>query len=222
MPTKSIKIQVSPAIGKVSGKCIIPPAPKSVLVLAHGAGAGMEHSFMEALASRLAERGIATVRYNFPFTENKKGRPDSPVIAHLAVKAAIAKTQELFPKIPLFVAGKSFGGRMSSQYLSANHEPLVSGIIFYGFPLHPAGKPSTERAAHLQELRLPMLFLQGTKDALATINLVEAVVKPLRLATLVKLEGADHSFKAGKTDTLSWLAEETSKWTEKIIARKNS
>jgi len=221
MREKSIKIQVSEDIGKVSGKCIIPPAAQCVLVLAHGAGAGMEHSFMETLAFRLAEREIATVRYNFPFLENKKGRPDSPAIAHQAVKAAIAKTQELFSKVPLFVAGKSFGGRMSSQYLSAHHDPAVRGIIFYGFPLHPAGKPSTERAEHLKQVKLPMLFLQGTKDALANWELIEAVCKPIRLASLVKLEGADHSFKAGKKDTISWLADATSQWTGKILAGNN-
>jgi len=221
MREKSIKIQVSAGIGQVSGKCVVPPVPQSVLVLAHGAGAGMEHSFMETLAARLAEREIATVRFNFPFAENKKGRPDTPATAHLAVKAAIAKTQELFPKIPLFVAGKSFGGRMSSQYLSANHDATVSGIIFYGFPLHPAGKPSTERAEHLKQVKLPMLFLQGTKDALANWDLIEAVCKPIRLASLVKLEGADHSFKAGKKDTMSWLVDATKQWTEKIIAGKN-
>ena len=176
---------------------------------------------METLAFRLAEREIATVRYNFPFAENKKGRPDSPAIAHQAVKAAIAKTQELFSQVPLFVAGKSFGGRMSSQYLSAHHDPAVRGIIFYGFPLHPAGKPSTERAEHLKQVKLPMLFLQGTKDALANWELIEAVCKPIRLASLVKLEGADHSFKAGKKDTISWLADATRQWTGKILARNN-
>jgi len=221
MQEKSIKIQVSADIGKVSGKSIVPSKPQSVLVLAHGAGAGMEHSFMETLALRLAALEIATVRFNFPFTENKKGRPDSPAIAHQAIKAAIAKTQELFPKIPLFVAGKSFGGRMSSQYLSANHEATVSGIIFYGFPLHPAGKPSTERAEHLKQIKLPMLFLQGTKDALATWDLIEAVCKPLRSASLIKLEGADHSFKAGKKDTMSLLVDATKQWTQKIIAGQN-
>ena len=117
-------------IGRVSGISAIPSAPECDLVLAHGAGAGMEHSFMEILTSRLAEQGIATVRFNFPFAENKKGRLDSPAVAHLTIKAAIAKTGELFPDIPLFVAGKSFGGRMSSQYLSANHDDTVKGIIF--------------------------------------------------------------------------------------------
>ena len=221
MQKKPIKIQVSAEIGKVSGICVVPATPQSVLVLAHGAGAGMEHSFMETLASRLAEQGIATVRYNFPFAENRKGRPDSPSIAHQAVTAAIAKTRGLFPEIPLFVAGKSFGGRMSSQYLSANHDDTIKGIIFYGFPLHPSGKPSTERAEHLQRVKLPMLFLQGTKDTLATWDLIEAVCKPLRSASLVKLEGADHSFKAGKKDIMSLLVDATKQWTEKLIAGKN-
>ncbi len=221
MQKKSIKIQVSKEIGKVSGISVAPTRPQSVMVLAHGAGANMEHSFMETLALQLAEEDIATVRFNFPYTENKKGRPDSPAVAHQAIKAAIEKTRDLFPLIPLFVAGKSFGGRMSSQYLSANPDDKVKGIIFYGFPLHPAGKPSIERAAHLQQVTAPMLFLQGTKDALATWDLIEGVCKKLSTATLVKLEGADHSFKAGKTDTMALLVDATKNWTNKIIAKKN-
>ena len=216
-----MKILVSPEIGKVSGKSFIPSKPQCVLCLAHGAGAGMNHSFMETLGSRLAEKGIATLRFNFPFAENKKGRPDSPAIAHQTIKAAIAKTRELFPKLPLFVAGKSFGGRMSSQYLSANHDDTVQGIIFYGFPLHAPGNPSTERAEHLKQVKLPMLFLQGSKDALSTWDLIEAVCKPLRKARLVKLEGADHSFKAGKKDIMSVLVDTTKQWTQKIIDGKN-
>jgi uncharacterized protein len=218
MQKKLIKIQVSKEIGKVSGICFIPSEPQTVLVLAHGAGAGMEHTFMETLASRLAEQDIATVRFNFPFAEHKKGRPDSPAVAHQSIKAAIAKTQELFPDIPVFAAGKSFGGRMTSQYLSAADDDTVKGIIFYGFPLHPAGKPATERAEHLQKIKLPMLFLQGSKDALATWDLIEAVCKPLRSATLKKLEGADHSFKAGKNDIMSLLVDATKQWTQKIIS----
>ena len=221
MQKKSLKILVSAEIGKVSGRCFIPSKPRCVLSLAHGAGAGMDHSFMETLASRLAEQGIATLRFNFPFAENKKGRPDSPAIAHQTIKAAIAKAHELFPKLPLFVAGKSFGGRMSSQYLSATHDDTVQGIIFYGFPLHPAGHPSTERAEHLKQVKLPMLFLQGSNDALASWDLIEAVCKPLRKARLVKLEGADHSFRAGKKDIMSVLVDTTKQWTEKIIDGKN-
>jgi uncharacterized protein len=221
MQEKSFKILVSADLGKVSGKCIIPPKPQCVLCLAHGAGAGMNHSFMETLTSRLAAQEIATLRFNFPFAENNKKRPDSPAIAHQTIKAALAKTRELFPQLPLFVAGKSFGGRMSSQYLSANHDDTIQGIIFYGFPLHPPGTPSIERADHLKKIKLPMLFLQGTKDALATLNLIEAVCKPLRKAKLVKLEGADHSFKAGKKDIIAELVDATKQWTERIIEGKN-
>lgn len=217
MPTQSLKLQVSPAVGKVSAKYITPAKPVCILVLAHGAGAGMDHSFMESLAHSLADAGIATLRFNFPFAEHKKGRPDSPAIAHQTIEAAIKKAHELLPKLPLFVSGKSFGGRMSSQYLSANPGEKVKGIIFFGFPLHPAGKPSTDRAEHLKELKTPMLFLQGSKDALATWTLIEQVCKSLKKATLVKFEGADHSFKAGKKDIMPQLVDATKKWIEKKI-----
>ena len=217
MSTKSFKLEVSPSVGKVSAKYIVPEKPKCIFTLAHGAGAGMDHSFMEALADSLSNVGIATLRFNFPFAEHKKGRPDSPPIAHLTIEAAIRKARELNPKLPLFVSGKSFGGRMSSQYLAAHPDSSVNGIIFYGFPLHPSGKPSTERAEHLKALKIPMLFLQGSKDTLATWELIKTVCGSLRKATLVKFEGADHSFKAGKTDVMSLLVNETKKWVEKIL-----
>jgi predicted alpha/beta-hydrolase family hydrolase len=217
MQKKTIKINVSPEIGKITGKTIAPSKPVAIIVLAHGAGAGMDHIFMETLAIRLAENDIATLRYNFPFAENQKGRPDSPAVAHQTIKAAIAKAGELFPKLPLFAAGKSFGGRMSSQLLSAEHDDNVKGLIFYGFPLHQPCKPSTERAEHLKKVKVPMLFLQGTKDALATWDMIEAVCKSLKKTKLVKLEGADHSFKAGKKDIISMLVEETKAWVEKKI-----
>lgn len=217
MASKKFTIQVSSAIGKVSAKLVSPEHPGCILTLAHGAGADMDHSFMEQLAVSLGEAGIATLRFNFPFTEYKKGRPDSPAVAHETIAAAIAKAHDLFPKLPLFVSGKSFGGRMTSQYLSANHDQAVKGIIFFGFPLHPAGKPSTDRAEHLKEVKIPMLFLQGTKDALATWDLIEEVCESLRKATLVKLEGADHSFKAGKKDMISILTDAVQKWVNKKI-----
>jgi uncharacterized protein len=217
MSAQSLKLDVSPAVGKVSAKYIVPDKPKCIFTLAHGAGAGMDHSFMETLADALSKAGIATLRFNFPFAEHKKFRPDSPAIAHLTIEAAIKKAHELNPKLPLFASGKSFGGRMSSQYLAAHPDSPVKGIVFYGFPLHPSGKPSTERAGHLKELKIPMLFLQGSKDTLATWALIETVCKSLRKATLVELEGADHSFKAGKTDTMSLLVSETKKWVEKIL-----
>jgi predicted alpha/beta-hydrolase family hydrolase len=187
------------------------------MTLAHGAGADMNHVFMTTLATGLAEAGIGTLRFNFPFTEQKKMRPDSPAVAHQAIEAAIDKALALYPSLPVFVSGKSFGGRMSSQYLAINQRKDVKGLIFYGFPLHPAGKPSTDRAEHLKDVKVPMLFLQGTKDTLATWDLIEAVCKPLKKATLVKLEGADHSFKAGKkVDTMPLLIEATRNWVEKV------
>jgi predicted alpha/beta-hydrolase family hydrolase len=215
MQKKSLKILVSKEIGKVSAICYIPAKPKAIMSLAHGAGAGMDHVFMETLATQLAEKEIATLRFNFPFTENKKGRPDSPAVAHKAIKAAIEKAHELFPKLPLFVAGKSFGGRMSSQLLSTDPDDTIQGLIFYGFPLHQPGNPSVERADHLKQVKVPMLFLQGTRDALATIDLIEKVAKPLKKAKLVKLEGADHSFKAGKKDIMTELVAATKDWITK-------
>ena len=217
MSTQSFKLEVSPLAGVVSAKYIVPDKPLCIFTLAHGAGAGMDHSFMETLADSLAKVGIATLRFNFPFAEHKKGRPDSPAIAHMTIEAAIKKARELMPKLPLFVSGKSFGGRMSSQWLSVHPDSSVNGIVFYGFPLHPSGKPSTERADHLKVLKIPMLFLQGSKDTLATWTLIKKVCESLRKATLVKLEGADHSFKAGKNDVMSLLVNETKKWVEKIL-----
>ena len=158
MTTQSLSLEVSSGIGKVSAECFVPEDAKCIMIVAHGAGAGMNHSFMISLAKSLSDSGVATLRFNFPFTENKKGRPDPPAIAHKTIEAAISKAKELFPDLPLFVSGKSFGGRMTSQYLSAHHDASVKGIIFYGFPLHPPGKPSIERAEHLKEVKIPMLF----------------------------------------------------------------
>lgn len=217
MNTQALNIKISPEIGLVSAKYITPDKPRCIFTLAHGAGAGMDHIFMETLANALAQTGIATLRFNFPFAEYKKGRPDSPAVAHATIAAAIAKAQELQPKLPLFASGKSFGGRMSSQYLAAHPDSPAKGIVFYGFPLHPAGKPSIERADHLKALKIPMLFLQGSKDALATWDLIESVCTSLKKATLVRLEGADHSFKAGKNDVMSLLVKETETWVQKII-----
>ena len=219
MSTQSLSLQVSPAIGSVSAECIAPEKSKCIVTLAHGAGAGMNHSFMVTLAQLLLARDIATLRFNFPFAEGKKGRPDLPAVAHKTIETAIAKAKELFPKLPLFVSGKSFGGRMSSQYLSIHPDSAVSGIIFYGFPLHPPGKPSIERAEHLKQIKIPMLFLQGTKDELATWELIESVSSSLKTATLVKIEGANHAFKAGKQDILKVLADETTNWIGKIIKK---
>ncbi|MDB5278050.1 MAG: alpha/beta hydrolase [Ferruginibacter sp.] len=217
MTTKSLVLPVSAETGNVSAEYILPEDCSCIIVLAHGAGAGMNHTFMITLSNALALKGIGTFRFNFPFMEKKKPRPDTPAVAHETIAAAIAKAQQLFPSLPLFIAGKSFGGRMSSQYLSEYKNAAVKGIIFYGFPLHPAGKPSTDRAEHLKLVKQPMLFLQGTKGALATWELVAPVCKSLKRASLVKIEGADHSFKAGKTDTIALLVAATEEWIKKKL-----
>lgn len=203
-------------IDSVSAEVYIPSSPKTILVLAHGAGAGMNHSFMKAMAQELANVQIATLRYNFLYMEQKKKRPDFPAVAHKAVEAAIQKASEIFPNTPLLVGGKSFGGRMSSQFLATHTIHGVKGIVFVGFPLHPAGKPSVERATHLSNVNLPMLFLQGTKDTLAEWKLIEKVCHELSRATLIKFEGADHSFKAGKQNLISALASEINNWIKSL------
>jgi len=215
MKSKSLSLKVTPEIGSVSAESIVPNEAKAIMTLAHGAGAGMNHDFMVTLAQSLAGEGIATLRFNFPFTENKKGRPDTPAVAHQTIKAAIDKAKKLYPRLPLFVGGKSFGGRMTSQYMSANHDDAVKGIIFYGFPLHAPGKPSIERAEHLKDVQSPMLFLTGSRDEFATWKLISKVCSSLPLAKLVKIEGANHGFKAGKKDIMSELTALTSEWIGK-------
>jgi predicted alpha/beta-hydrolase family hydrolase len=216
MKTQSIQLEVSPSIGMVSAEYIVPEASKCIMTLAHGAGAGMHHLFMTSLAASLSDVGIATLRFNFPFTEHKKGRPDTPAVAHQTIAAAITAAHQAFPTLPIFAAGKSFGGRMTSQYISANPRPEVKGLVFYGFPLHPAGKPSIDRAEHLKDIKVKMLFLQGTKDDLATWDLIASVCSSLSKAKLVKIEGANHMFKAGKVDTMALLVNATKDWIDKM------
>jgi hypothetical protein len=212
MQTQSMTIPVSPGIGEVSGIVQLPDRPKAMIVLAHGAGAGMHHRFMESLANALAQHDIATWRFNFPFTEQGKRRPDMPAVAQKTVAVMLEQAHEKYPRIPLFAAGKSFGGRMASHYLATHHPPYVRGIVCYGFPLHPPGKNDTTRAAHLGAVQVPMLFLQGTRDTLAEIGLMKGVCDGLPTATLVEFQGADHSFKAGKTDLIPPLAAATDDW----------
>jgi len=217
MKTKPVSIKVSAAIGSVSGEYAIAQEGICVMTLAHGAGAAMHHPFMVSLATSLAENGITTLRFNFPFMENKKGRPDTPAVAQQAIEAAINRARKDFPKLPLFISGKSFGGRMSSQYLSTHHDAAVKGIIFYGFPLHAPGKPSVERGEHLKEVQEPMLFLSGTRDEFASLKLLEKVCKGLPNATLSKIEGANHAFKAGKVNTMEILVDLTKNWISELI-----
>jgi len=204
MSPKQITIDVDDD-ATVSGLWLAPANAKAAYVFAHGAGAGMAHKSMAAIAEGLAERGVATLRFNFLYMERGSKRPDSPPLAHKAVRAAVAKARELAPKLPLFAGGKSFGGRMTSQAQALEPLPDVRGLVFYGFPLHPAGKPSDERAKHLDDIKVPMLFLQGTNDALADVDLLKPVVKRLgKRATLRLFEHADHSFhvpaKSGRKD----------------------
>jgi len=220
MKTRTLSLTVSPEIGKVSAELITPGKPICVMTLAHGAGAGMNHEFMVTISKLLAEKDIATLRFNFPFMENKKGRPDSPAVAHKTIEAAIHRAHELFPSLPVFASGKSFGGRMSSQYLGTQEAADVKGIIFYGFPLHQPGKPSIERAEHLKAVKVPMLFLQGTRDELASYDLVEEVCASLKLATLLPIEGANHAFKAGKREIMPLLTDATRSWIDKKIKAK--
>ena len=185
--------------GGVSALADTPADAHSVLVLAHGAGAGMQHPFMATLAGALAERGVAVLRFQFPFMQLGSKRPDPPALAQSAVRAAVDEAGRRWPGLPLFAGGKSFGARMSSQAQAAAPLPGVRGLVFFGFPLHPAGKPSVQRAEHLARVPLPMLFLQGTRDALADLALVREVVSPLAdRATLHVVEGADHGFEVLK------------------------
>jgi predicted alpha/beta-hydrolase family hydrolase len=190
---------------RVSGLLQAPVKPRACYVLAHGAGAGMTHPFMAAMASGLAERGIATLRYQFVYMEQGSKRPDSPKLAHAAVRAAVRAAADQLPGVPLIAGGKSFGGRMTSQAQAAAPLPGVHGLVFLGFPLHPPKKPSNERAKHLFDVTIPMLFLQGTRDELADQKLLERLCRELgSRTTLALFPEADHSFhvpmRSGKKD----------------------
>lgn len=212
---KKISLQISESIGRISVLIANPSEPKAVMTLAHGAGAGMTHRFMEELSNQLVQKSITVIRFNFPYMENKKGRPDPPAIAEKCVSVVMEEAHKLYPKLPVYASGKSFGGRMSSQKLSKECPDFVKGIIFYGFPLHPAGKPSIDRAVHLKNISIPMLFLSGTKDTLAELPLMEKVCSELTSATLVKFEGADHSFKMGKREFIPDLVTATTQWLKR-------
>ena len=191
---------------RVSGLLQVPPQASACYVLAHGAGAGMKHPFLAAMANGLAERGVATLRYQFPYMEQGSKRPDVPALAHATVRAAVLEASRLVPRLALFAGGKSFGGRMTSQAHAASPLPGVHGLVFLGFPLHPPGKPSDDRARHLFDVRNPMLFLQGTRDEFAQLELLRPVVEQLGARAALKLfEDADHSFhmpaRTGRKDS---------------------
>ena len=192
MTARIIRIDDSSSISALLDQ---PRNARALYVFAHGAGAGMTHAFMGDVAAGFAARGIATLRYQFPYMERASKRPDPPAVAHAAVRAAVAEAARALPGLPLFAGGKSFGGRMTSQAQAAAALPGVRGLVFFGFPLHPGGKPGTERANHLLQVKLPMLFLQGTRDTLAEPGLLGGVVHGLgERATLHVVDGADHSF----------------------------
>jgi predicted alpha/beta-hydrolase family hydrolase len=191
---KELRIPVGD--GSVSGLLIRPEGAKALYLFAHGAGAGMTHKSMASNAEGLAERGIATLRYQFPYMEKGSRRPDPPRIAHATVRAAVAEAARVAPDLPLFAGGRSFGGRMTSQAQADEALPGIRGLAFIGFPLHPAGKPGIERAEHLTRVRIPMLFVSGARDALAEMNLLKPVLASLAdRATLHVIADADHSLK---------------------------
>jgi hypothetical protein len=214
---------------RVSGLLLAPRRARACYVLAHGAGAGMTHPFMAAVAAGLALRGIATLRYQFPSMERGAKRPDPPPIAQATVRAAVAAAGRLDQDIALFAGGKSFGGRMTSQAQAKGPLPGVRGLAFLGFPLHPAGRPSQDRAKHLFEVHIPMLFLQGTRDALAMLDQLQPVCTALgRRTTLQLFEDADHSFhvpaRTGRKDAqiLGEVLDALTAWIDGVIGRSGS
>mgnify|MGYP003584919868 CR=1 FL=1 len=190
----AIRIDIDPQT-TVSALLQVPPDARAAYVLAHGAGAGMDHTFMAAAAQGLAERGVATLRYQFPYMERGSKRTDPPAVAHAAVRAAVARAVQELGGLRLYAGGKSFGGRMTSQAQAATPLAGVEGLVFLGFPLHPDGAPSSTRAEHLREVGIPMLFIQGTRDKLADIGRMQALAAELgERATLMEIAEADHSF----------------------------
>jgi predicted alpha/beta-hydrolase family hydrolase len=206
VPTsKPLHVNVSEKAGKVSGLLLAPPRAQALLVFAHGAGAGMRHHFMENVAEKLAARGVATLRYQFPYMEKGIKRPDTEALLTATVRAVVAAAREQRPDLPLFAGGKSMGGRVTS--LAASKQPLdgVRGLVFFGFPLHAAGRPGAERGKHLYSTNVPMLFLQGSRDTLADLRLLGPVCKAMGTkAELLVIEGGDHSFhmlkSSGRSD----------------------
>lgn len=220
--TQELKLDIE-RIGTVSAILTQPAPARACYVLAHGAGADMRHASMDKIAEGLADRGLATFRFNFPYMENKQGRPDQPAVAHATIRAAVEDAARLCPGVMLIAGGKSFGGRMTSQAQAKTPLPDVKGLAFLGFPLHADKKPSTERAEHLTQVEIPMLFLQGTRDGLADLGLLKPVVAALGAkATLHEIEGGDHSFavlkKSGRTneEALTEVLDTLAAWIDQL------
>jgi predicted alpha/beta-hydrolase family hydrolase len=223
---------------KVTGVLILPDDAFALLVFAHGAGAGMRHPFMEGVAKRLGERGVATLRYQFPYMESGKRGPDRPPVLIRTVRAAVSRARAFNDALPIFAGGKSLGGRMTSTAAAEagwraepggardqeDVERAVHGVVFFGFPLHPPGQPSAERAEHLEKVKVPLLFLQGTRDAFATLELLRPVLTSLGPhATLHLIDGADHGFAVPKStgrtgaDVFDELADTTVEWMKQVL-----
>jgi len=227
--TRSLTVRVSESAGDVEALLLRPDDANWLLVFAHGAGAGMHHPFMEHLAGQLAGCGVATLRYHFPYMQHRRKRPDPPAVLTATVRAAVAAASETAAGLPLLAGGKSLGGRMTSLAVADERSApgpgiaSVRGLVFVGFPLHPAGRPGTQRAEHLARVRIPMLFLQGTRDALADLALLRPLCDTLvPFSTLHVVEGGDHSFhmlkRFGKTDAdvLAELACTAASWAETL------
>jgi predicted alpha/beta-hydrolase family hydrolase len=221
--SQRVEISVNQAT-RVSGMLLNPPQSKACFVVAHGAGAGMQHPFMVTLAHDLAALRIATLRYQFPYMEKQGKRPDPPALCHATVRAAVAAAQSMVPSLPLIAGGKSFGGRMTSQAQAASPLPEVRGLVFLGFPLHPPKEPSDSRAEHLSRVRIPMLFLQGTRDEFAELARLDAITERLGAGTtLFLLQSADHSFhvpaRSGRTDkqTMGEMLVALTAWIEALV-----
>jgi predicted alpha/beta-hydrolase family hydrolase len=222
----TVKIKIDHSLS-VSGNLLIPSSARVCFVFAHGAGAGMMHPFMGAVATGLSERGIATLRYQFPYMEKGAKRPDRPAIAHATVRAAVVEAARHGAGLPLLAGGKSFGGRMTSQTQALVPLPGVLGLAFFGFPLHMAGNPSRKRADHLSDVHVPMLFLQGTRDRLAELDWLQAVTKDLGAkASLHLVEHADHSFhvpiRSGRTDAavMHEILDTFSEWVDALLGNR--
>jgi predicted alpha/beta-hydrolase family hydrolase len=224
--TKEVKFLATEKSGKVSGLLLKPKNAKAFLVLAHGAGAGMRHRFMGEICAKLSDRGIATLRYQFPYMENGGKRPDSESVLTSTVRSAVAAGKNLAGGTPMFAGGKSMGGRMTS--LAAARESLegIKGLVFFGFPLHAAGKPSAERGKHLKDIGAQMLFLQGTRDALADLKLLRPLCQSLgTTAELFTVDGADHSYhvlkSSGRSDdeVLEQVIVKSVSWMDAVASR---
>jgi uncharacterized protein len=224
--TKNVDLKfAAPDLGEVSARWLRPSSARWLLVLAHGAGAGMNHPFLEKLALELSAVGVASFRYQFPYMEQRRRVPDRPPVLTATVRAAVRTAEETSPDLPILAGGKSMGGRMTSQ-AAAEHPPefrSVRGLVFFGFPLHPPGRPGTKRAEHLAQVRTPMLFLQGTRDQFADLTLLRPICANLGdRASLHVIETADHSFhvlkSSGKTDAqvVRELAQSVRAWADSL------